>query len=63
MAVTRRALRVAAACAAMALPFGLGLHEAGAAPLPTVTSSQSDASRPAVMGAAAEASGLVISIN
>ena len=63
MAVTRRTLRVAAACAAMALPFGLGLHEAGAAPLPTVTSSQSDASRPAVMGAAAEASGLVISIN
>ena len=63
MAVTRRALRVAALCAVMALPFGLGLHEAGAAPLPTVTSSQSDASRPAVMGAAAEASGLVISIN
>jgi len=54
---------VAALCAVMALPFGLGLHEAGAAPLPTVTSSQSDASRPAVMGAAAEASGLVISIN
>ena len=63
MAVTRRTLRVAALCAVMALPFGLGLHEAGAAPLPTVTSSQSDASRPAVMGAAAEASGLVISIN
>ena len=63
MAVTRRTLRVAALCAVMALPFGLGLHEAGAAPLPTVTSSQSDASRPAVMGATAEASGLVISIN
>ena len=63
MAVTRRTLRVAALCAVMALPFGLGLHEAGAAPLPTVTSSQSDASRPAVMGAAVEASGLVISIN
>lgn len=63
MAVTRRAVRVAAACAALALPFGLGMHEAGAAPLPTVASSQSDASRPAVMGAAAEASGLVISIN
>lgn len=63
MAVTRRVVRVAAACAALALPFGLGMHEAGAAPLPTVTSSQSDASRPAVMGAAAEASGLVISIN
>ena len=62
MAVTRRALRVAAACAAMALPFGLGLHEAGAAPRPA-EASQSDASRPAVMGAAAEASGLVISIN
>jgi hypothetical protein len=46
----------------MALPFGLGLNEAGAAPLPAVT-SQADASRPAVMGAAAEASGLVISIN
>ena len=62
MAVTRRALRVAALCAALALPFGLGLHEAGAAPRPAGT-SQSDASRPAVMGAAAEASGLVISIN
>lgn len=63
MAVTRRVVRVAAACAALALPFGLGMHEAGAAPLSTVTSSQSDASRPAVMGATAEASGLVISIN
>ena len=62
MAVTRRAVRVAAACAALALPFGLGMHEAGAAPLPAQT-SQSDASRPAVMGATAEASGLVISIN
>ena len=38
------------------------MHEAGAAPLPAQT-SQSDASRPAVMGAMAEASGLVISIN
>ena len=63
MAVTRRVVRVVAACAALALPFGLGMHEAGAAPLPTVASSQSDASRPAVMGATAEASGLVISIN
>ena len=62
MAVTRRAVRVVAACAALALPFGLGMHEAGAAPLPAQT-SQSDASRPAVMGATAEASGLVISIN
>jgi len=62
MAVTRRALAAGVLCAAMALPFGLGLNEAGAAPLPTVT-SQSDESRPAVMGAAAEASGLVISIN
>ena len=62
MAVTRRALAAGVLCAAMALPFGLGLNEAGAAPLPTVT-SQADASRPAVMGAAAEASGLVISIN
>lgn len=62
MAVTRRVVRVAAACAALALPFGLGMHEAGAAPLPA-EASQSDASRPAVMGATAEASGLVISIN
>ena len=62
MAVTRRALAAGVLCAAMALPFGLGLNEAGAAPLPAVT-SQADASRPAVMGAAAEASGLVISIN
>lgn len=62
MAVTRRALAAGVLCAAMALPFGLGLNEAGAAPLPAVT-SQADTSRPAVMGAAAEASGLVISIN
>ena len=62
MAVTRRALAAGVLCAAMALPFGLGLNEAGAAPLPAVT-AQADASRPAVMGAAAEASGLVISIN
>ena len=62
MAVTRRALTAGVLCAAMALPFGLGLSEAGAAPLPAVT-SQADVSRPAVMGAAAEASGLVISIN
>ena len=62
MAVTRRALAAGVLCAAMALPLGLGLNEAGAAPLPAVT-SQADASRPAVMGAAAEASGLVISIN
>ena len=62
MAVTRRVVRVVAACAALALPFGLGMHEAGAAPLPA-EASQSDASRPAVMGATAEASGLVISIN
>ncbi|MDU5163244.1 MAG: DUF6049 family protein [Actinomyces sp.] len=62
MAVTRRVVRVAAACAALALPFGLGLHEAGAAPRPA-EATQPDASRPAVMGATAEASGLVISIN
>ena len=62
MAVTRRALAAGVMCAAMALPFGLGLSEAGAATLPAVT-SQADVSRPAVMGAAAEASGLVISIN
>ena len=60
--MTRRAVWVAALCAALALPFGLGLSEAGAAPQPA-EASQSDASRPAVMGAAAEASGLVISIN
>ena len=62
MAVTSRALTAGVLCAAMALPFGLGLSEAGAATLPAVT-SQADVSRPAVMGAAAEASGLVISIN
>ena len=62
MAVTRRALAAGVLCAALSLPYGLGLNEAGAAPLPAVT-SQADASRPAVMGAAAEASGLVISIN
>ena len=62
MAVTRRALTAGVLCAAMALPFGLGLNEAGAAPLPTVT-SQSDESRPAVMGTVSEDSGLSVSIN
>ena len=60
--MTRRALAAGVLCAAMALPFGLGLNEAGAAPLPTVT-SQSDASRPAVMGTVSEDSGLSVSIN
>ena len=40
--MTRRALTAGVLCAAMALPFGLGLNEAGAAPLPAVT-SQADA--------------------
>ena len=62
MAVTRRALAAGVLCAAMALPFDLGLNEAGAAPLPTVT-SQSDESRPAVMGTVSEDSGLSVSIN
>ena len=62
MAVTRRALTAGVLCAAMALPFGLGLNEAGAAPLPAVT-SQSDASRPAVMGTVPADSGLSVSIN
>ena len=62
MAVTRRALAAGVLCAAMALPFGLGLNEAGAAPLPTVT-SQSGESRPAVMGTVSEDSGLSVSIN
>ena len=62
MAVTRRALTAGILCAAMALPFGLGLNEAGAAPLPTVT-SQSGESRPAVMGTVSEDSGLSVSIN
>ena len=60
--MTRRALTAGVLCAAMALPFGLGLSEAGAAPLPTVT-SQSDESRPAVMGTVSEDSGLSVSIN
>ena len=62
MAVTRRALTAGVLCAAMALPFGLGLNEAGAAPLPTAT-SQSDASRPAVMGTVSADSDLSVSIN
>lgn len=63
MAVTRRALTAGVLCAAMALlPFGLGLNEAGAAPLPTVT-SQSGESRPAVMGTVSEDSDLSVSIN
>ena len=62
MAVTRRALAAGVLCAAMVLPFGLGLNEAGAAPLPTVT-SQSGESRPAVMGTVSEDSGLSVSIN
>lgn len=60
--MTRRALTAGVLCAAMVLPFGLGLNEAGAAPLPTVT-SQSDESRPAVMGTVSEDSGLSVSIN
>ena len=60
--MTRRALAAGVLCAAMALPFGLGLNEAGAAPLPTVT-SQSGESRPAVMGTVSEDSGLSVSIN
>ena len=60
--MTRRALAAGVLCAAMVLPFGLGLNEAGAAPLPTVT-SQSDESRPAVMGTVSEDSGLSVSIN
>ena len=62
MAVTRRALTAGVLCAAMALPFGLGLNEAGAAPLPAAT-SQSDASRPAVMGTVSADSDLSVSIN
>ena len=61
--MTRRALTAGVLCAAVALPFGLGLSEAGAAPAPTVTSSQSDASRPAVMGTVSEDSALSVSIN
>ena len=60
--MTRRALTAGVLCAAMALPFGLGLSEAGAAPLPTAT-SQSDESRPTVMGTVSEDSGLSVSIN
>ena len=62
MAVTRRALTAGVLCAAMALPFGLGLNEAGAAPLPAAT-SQSDALRPAVMGTVSADSDLSVSIN
>ena len=62
MAVTRRALAAGVLCAAMALPFGLGLNEAGAAPLPAAT-SQSDALRPAVMGTVSADSDLSVSIN
>lgn len=60
--MTRRALTAGVLCAAMALPFGLSLSEAGAAPLPAVT-SQSEESRPAVMGTVSEDSGLSVSIN
>ena len=60
--MTRRALTAGVLCAAMALPFGLGLSVAGAAPLPTAT-SQSDESRPTVMGTVSEDSGLSVSIN
>ena len=42
--------------------LGLGLSVAGAAPLPTAT-SQSDESRPTVMGTVSEDSGLSVSIN
>ena len=58
----RRALTTGALCAAMIFPFGLDVHEAGAAPLPAVT-SQTDATRPSVMGTIPTASGLSVSID
>ena len=62
MAVTRRAAWLAALCAVIALPFGLGIDEAGAAPVPA-SASGSGESRPAVMGPASTESGLSVSID
>ena len=62
MAVTRRAAWLAALCAVVALPFGLGIDEAGAAPVPASASGSSE-SRPAVMGPASTESGLSVSID
>ena len=62
MAVTRRAAWLAALCAVVALPFGLGIDEAGAAPVPA-SASGSGESRPAVMGPASTESGLSVSID
>ena len=60
--MARRGRWVAALCAALLVPFGLSIHEAGAAPALPVTSA-SDQSRPSVMGTVPADSGLSVSIN
>lgn len=58
----RRASWVLALCAALVLPFGLVIDEAGAAPVSAQTSATGQ-ERPAVMGAVSADSNLSVSIN
>ena len=60
--MARRGRWVAALCAALMVPLGLFVHEAGAAPVHSATSVQ-DQSRPSVMGAVSADSGLSVSID
>ena len=62
IAVGRRASWVLALCAALVLPFGLVIDEAGAAPVSAQTSATGQ-ERPAVMGAVSADSNLSVSIN
>ena len=59
--MARRGRWVAALCAALMVPFGLSIHEAGAAPAPAETSAV-EQSRPSVMGTVPTDSGLVVTI-
>ena len=60
--MARRGRWVAALCAALMVPLGLFVHEAGAIPVHSATSAQ-DQSRPSVMGTVSADSGLSVSID
>ena len=60
--MARRGRWVAALCAALMIPLGLSVHEAGAIPVHSATSAQ-DQSRPSVMGTVSADSGLSVSID
>lgn len=60
--MARRGRWVAALCAALMVPLGLFIREAGAIPVHSATSAQ-DQSRPSVMGTVSADSGLSVSID